>query len=392
MLLRLCGIFNLFCFILICCQSSSIGSGHNLRDKADECSANCEILSDHVFKEYAAGLQSREDIIKKDRVSAKHEHEVMFAVKHKNLGILERILHDTSDPKSDRYGHHLTRAEVEDLTSNKESQVAILTFLEGHGVTVVSESLYGEFITAQAPIGLWETLFNTEFYTFHHQRSEDEVVNKLVRAEKYSIPRGLHHHVDAVFGTIQMPSMMWGRPIMTRVNNSSIKPQSVTGYTTPSLLNSFYNIDSNTGSAASTQAAFETIGQYINEDDLLKFQKYFNLPNQSLTSKVGGHVDSANTVCNSNPDICTEPNLDIQYLMAVSQVSPTTHWYTDLNNFSSWLSSIANTANPPLVLSISYGANEDTVSKSEFDAFNVQAIKLNSMGITIVASSGGKNM
>lgn len=85
MLLRLYGIVNLFCFILICCPSSSIGSGHNLSDEVVECSANGEILSDHVFKEYAAGLQSREDIIKKDRVSAKHKHEVMFAVKHKHL-------------------------------------------------------------------------------------------------------------------------------------------------------------------------------------------------------------------------------------------------------------------------------------------------------------------
>lgn len=282
------------------------------------------------------------------------------------------------------------------MTSNKESQVAILTFLEGHGATIVSESLYGEFITAQASIGLWETLFNTEFYTFHHHPSDDKIVNKLVRAEEYSIPRSLHQHVDAVFGTIQMPSMVWGKPIMTRVenygSNSTIQHHAVTGYTTPSLLNSFYNIDSNTGSAASTQATFETIGQYVSEGDLLRFQKYFNLPIQSLASKVGGHVDSANIVCSSNPDTCTEPNLDIQYLMAVSQVSPTTHWYTDLNNFSTWLSSIANTTNPPLVISISYGANEDTVSQSEFDAFNVQAIKLNSMGITIVASSGGKNL
>ena len=82
--------------------------------------------------------------------------------------------------------------------------------------------------------------------------------------------------------------------------------------------------------------------------------------------------------------------MDVQYLMAVSQKSPTTHWYTDSNSFADWLFRVANFIKPPLVLSISYGAPESSVSKSEFDAFNIQAVKLNAMGVSIVAASGGK--
>ena len=73
--------------------------------------------------------------------------------------------------------------------------------------------------------------------------------------------------------------------------------------------------------------------------------------------------------------------------MAASPVSPTTYWYTD-DSWSGWLTSVANTPNPPLVFSISYGQEEHYVTKVEKDAFNTEAIKLGVMGVTIVAASG----
>lgn len=66
------------------------------------------------------------------------------------------------------------------------------------------------------------------------------------------------------------------------------------------------------------------------------------------------------------------------------------HLYIDSDNFSGWLLAVANLVNPPLVVSISYGASEASITASEFDAFNLQAIKLGLMGVTILASSGGQ--
>ena len=51
---------------------------------------------------------------------------------------------------------------------------------------------------------------------------------------------------------------------------------------------------------------------------------------------------------------------------------------------------VANNRSPPSVISISYGASEGTVTASELNAFNTQAIKLGAMGITVLAASGGK--
>mmetsp|Transcript_11509 Transcript_11509/g.11152 ORF Transcript_11509/g.11152 Transcript_11509/m.11152 type:complete len:685 (-) Transcript_11509:48-2102(-) len=73
--------------------------------------------------------------------------------------------------------------------------------------------------------------------------------------------------------------------------------------------------------------------------------------------------------------------------MSTSKVSPTTYWYTDLS-WANWLVTVANTVDPPLVFSISYGQEEQTLTTSELDAFNTEAIKLGVMGVTIVAASG----
>ena len=63
------------------------------------------------------------------------------------------------------------------------------------------------------------------------------------------------------------------------------------------------------------------------------------------------------------------------------------YWYTDFS-LGHWLLTVANTVDPPLVFSISYGIEEAYVSESEMKAFTTQAIKLSVVGVTIVASSG----
>ena len=64
----------------------------------------------------------------------------------------------------------------------------------------------------------------------------------------------------------------------------------------------------------------------------------------------------------------------------------------DVNNFPlGWILSVASTPNPAQVYSMSYGAPESqyTGSNAQFvDVFNIQAMKLALMGVTIVVASG----
>ena len=149
-----------------------------------------------------------------------------------------------------------------------------------------------------------------------------------------------------------------------------------------------YNVSRfTTGNYQSTQGVFAALNQYFSPSDLQSLQVEYALPRlgQPVTASYGNHSSDAKCIADRNN--CGEGNLDVQYIMTMSPRSPTTYWYTD-NYFDSWLLEIANTKKPPLVLSISYGSQEILVPTITLDAFNVQAIKLGSMGVTIVAASG----
>ena len=389
--------FRLFFTLTLCILSCLLASKQHLRndiEQADEVEMLLDGQEDecrlhHVFRETAAGLLSRSDLTKKSRASSDHKHEVIFAIQGNSLDDLTKLLHDISDPNSENYGQHMTRAQIEQINSNPTSRDIVIAHIREAGAQVISVSAYGEYITAQAPISVWEKTFDTEFFAFDHTHSADSKPVQVIRAEKYSVPASLHEHLAYVFHTVQMPLAIWGNPIMHILRNSSnnIFASASTGTVSPSLLNEYYNIRSNRGTKRSTQALFQTIDQNLSPRDLARFQTYFGLSLEPVTTIIGEHV--SDDICIRTPESCTEANLDTQYLMAVSQISPTTHWYTDSNSFAAWLLTVASYADPPKVISISYGASESTVTKSEFDAFNVQAIKLGLMGVTILAASGG---
>ena len=75
-------------------------------------------------------------------------------------------------------------------------------------------------------------------------------------------------------------------------------------------------------------------------------------------------------------------------------MSPTTFWH-DSNvgdRFAEWLRDVAYTINPPLVHSIAWGVDEQYVSIDEFDSFEIAAMRLGLMGVTLVVASGDEGV
>ena len=344
----------------------------------------------HFFKEGIHEFSSRDDLAVRGRAHQDYLHDVVFVIQQRNMDELTRILHDVSNPLSPNYGHHLSNKEIADMTSNVAARNAVVEHLNVHGAVIKSETLHGDYITARAPISLWEKMFNTKFYRFH-QMQHTGVIDELIRAKEYSIPVELSEHVESVFNTIQMPLLVHGSlpvphlmdvPLSSNIHTDAY---SLPGFTTPAKIKAYYNIGTTGGSASSTQGIFSTIGQYFSPADLSYFQRYMGLANRPVANSLGGF--SSDSECVKDTSVCSEGNLDVQYIMAVSPDSPTTYWYTTAV-FSDWMVSVANTANPPLIFSISYGSEESTLSKSELAAFNTQIIKLSTQGISFFAASG----
>jgi tripeptidyl-peptidase I len=101
----------------------------------------------------------------------------------------------------------------------------------------------------------------------------------------------------------------------------------------------------------------------------------------------------ADNACSASINNCAEANLDVEYLMAISQGTPTTffYWNSTSDYWVGFLVSLANrrgSSTTPLVISISYGSIETQLSAAYLNSFNIEALKLAAQGVTIIASSG----
>ena len=355
-------------------------------------------LTTHAFREAATGLVMHKDLVREQRVSREVVHEVIFVVKQLNVDALGNMLDDVSDPTSPNYGKHMTAAEINDITGNPTARDAVVSYLEGAGANVTSESLFGEYITAQAPVSLWEGMFNTKFYSYAVQTATKGVamrplsqVVRYIRSEAYSVPIDLDEHVASVMNTVQMPTMNSNelklkKPSSKSAMNALDFNVESAGYITPADLLAAYNVDSSISHPLATQATFEANSNMYSPGDLRTFQTTFNLPFTNVNTTVY-NMSASVAYCNANVGLCGEGNLDIQYMMALS-TSPTIYYYSNLGLSSSWLAMVASTPAPPKVISISYGCDESYVGTGELDAFAVQAMKLGLMGTTIVVSTG----
>jgi tripeptidyl-peptidase I len=345
----------------------------------------------HVYRDSIPHLATRTDIIKQTLLLPTQVHEVIFAVEQKNMDVLEIILNDVSNPSSANYGQHMSGEQVAALTMNPESRDAVINYLYANGASVTAESLNGEFITANAPISLWNKVFNTEFKLFHQRQVDGDILQK-VRAESFSIPKELDEHVFGVINVIEMPVMQ------SRKTNIIEPPKEIitgmgralagsiyNGWIMPKILRLAYNSTGVRGNNLSTQCAYSANDDYFNRVDLAKFQAADNIYLRQPAKEMNGHV--VNNATQMKGGDWTEGNLDVQYILAMSPGSPTSYWWWH-NEMATWLTSLTFVVEVPLILSISYGAAEIYTPKWEHDLFTREAMKLSVRGVTILAASG----
>lgn len=106
--------------------------------------------------------------LKFERAEAKRIHSLVFAVKQKNIHVLEKFLLLVSDPLHPHYAQYKTKKEVEEMTANPVGRQMVLDYLLSiHGVNIVSETASGEYITASATIGMYRILTTVHLLSLH---------------------------------------------------------------------------------------------------------------------------------------------------------------------------------------------------------------------------------
>lgn len=307
------------------------------------------------------------------RADTTEMHDVVFAVKQRNLEEIARrtIASGTPGPN---YGKHLTYKEIGQLVRNDDAVTAVKDFVRSLGGYVTKTSPHGEYISARAPISVWEKVLKAEFFEYMGQTID----SRVIRSREYSMPMELSAHVEAVFNTVQMPPV---RPAVMRRERLEATPT-----TTPQLLFDSYNIPSDFEGGLGSQAVYESLNQAMDPADLAQFQTDYNVPIDPVDVIIGGHVEEG--ACR-NPNKCAEFSLDIQYMLAVTPNVESWTWSDEsVDAFLSWAMDMVAAENAPLVTSISYGAVEPQMPTSIMKAFSTEAMKLTSRGNTIFVASG----
>jgi tripeptidyl-peptidase-1 len=345
-----------------------------------------------LLGDFVSGLQLN-GWVKARKAEADAKVKMTFPVKQSNLGLVERLFWEVSNPSSTLYGKYLSFEEVGSLTQNQHASEATIAYLKALGVEEadIEADQFGAYITANVPVRTANAAFNADFHVYEHEQSD----KKIVKSESADLPEALRKYVTHVphvsyFPQVNRKVKFTPEPIL--LNNAitiNADATATTGYVTPDLLRSYYGIDNVQVTHGATQSLFEALGQQFDNEDLNLFQKKYGLTVKNITKIIGKDVPSA-CFKSTGDASCGEANLDVQYIMGVAQGSETSYWNIDpsvADPFLAWVQALANTANAPQVHSISYGGYEDN-SNNDMTVFNTEVQKLGLRGITVLVSSG----
>jgi hypothetical protein len=153
------------------------------------------------------------------------------------------------------------------------------------------------------------------------------------------VPKEISQHTSHIFNTVQLPpTVVNKKPVQnakdktknTSKNTNKNKDVKRVRRTTSmsyhdtdiTSLRALYNIPNIQGSTNLTQSLFETNEEYYSPNDLETFQKHYSVTVQPAIP-IGGYTTETCSLHSGQGNTCFEANLDIQYMMGISQLTST---------------------------------------------------------------------
>ncbi|KAK3345588.1 peptidase S8/S53 domain-containing protein [Neurospora tetraspora] len=327
---------------------------------------------------------------------------------------LEAAILRVSTPNHPQYGMHLSSDEVRSLIApSDETTDAVTEWLNRNGIKGKVDNDWVSFTTSVAKAN---NLLNTTFAWY--QQDGDKTGPKL-RTLQYSVPDELDVHVDMIQPTTRFGKLaakastifeIYEEPETQGVANVKVAADeghpTCTGCIYPDQIRSLYNIKYKPSASEKNTVAFASyLEQYSNYADFTSFAKAF-VPeaadrNYTVQLVKGGLHDQS-------PDkIGVEANLDLQYILAVSNPIPIREYSTggrgplvpDANqpgpeisnepylDFFQYLLSLSN-SELPQTLSTSYGEEEQSVPREYAEKVCSMIGQLGARGVSVIFSSG----
>uniref|UniRef100_A0A8C9AV41 Tripeptidyl-peptidase 1 n=1 Tax=Prolemur simus TaxID=1328070 RepID=A0A8C9AV41_PROSS len=159
---------------------------------------------------------------------------------------------------------------------------------------------------------------------------------------------------------------------------------------TPSVIRERYNLtaqDVGSGTSNNSQACAQFLEQYFHSSDLAEFMRLFGgkFVHQASVARVVGQQGRGRAGI--------EASLDVQYLMSAG-ANISTWVYSNPGRhegqepFLQWLLLLSNESALPHVHTVSYGDDEDSLSRAYLQRVNTEFMKAAARGLTLLFASG----
>jgi tripeptidyl-peptidase-1 len=362
---------------------------------------------------------------------------LQIGLTQRNEGLVERHLIEVSDPSHERYGQHLTAAEVADIVRpDAESINQVHAWLAEHGIEDIDYSPAKDWISIAIPIEKAEELLQTTYTKFQHRDGFT-----VSRTPEWSLPAHLHEHIEVVQPTTSFfnprPEVYGSHagPIMNELSVEDLSWWNEVGqhqyaanhgkggdvtdpsfcnvtFTTLDCLRTLYGtIDYKAKAVDKNSIGINNyLGETSRRDDAAQFLKAFRPEAAKAAYEFefeiidnGDNYQGPNIsqVKAAGKDI--EGNLDAQLVLGVSYPTKMKAFNTGgMPPFKPSLSTPTNTNEPylaflnyalaqeelPYVISSSYGDDEQTIPYSYAKRVCHAFAQLGARGISYMVSSG----
>eukprot|EP01103_Thecamoeba_quadrilineata_P007454 TRINITY_DN17330_c0_g1_i1.p1 TRINITY_DN17330_c0_g1~~TRINITY_DN17330_c0_g1_i1.p1 ORF type:complete len:564 (-),score=96.23 TRINITY_DN17330_c0_g1_i1:40-1731(-) len=312
-------------------------------------------------------------------VNGEQRIKLIFALKQRNLEVLDETFWAVSTPGNPRYGKHLTIEQINDIIApSKEDTYKVLFWLKSQGVRDAKVERSKDYLTCSVTIKQAEKIFDVKFNNYKHT-SGRTFTGTL---GPYSVPSILAQHIDLVSGLVGLPNLDFKHsPIKNPLAGPGGKD------ITPVIIRTRYNVSDDlvVTNANNSHAVAEFQGEYYSPSDLATFFADYVpfAPAQTVAKVIGTNVEK---------DPGLEASLDVQYIMGVAP-NATTWFYSYAsdnfwNDLLNWTTTLASSSPIPWILSVSYGAQGDYPPNSTIQRLDTEFQKIGARGVSIIIASG----
>ena len=250
---------------------------------------------------------------------------------------------------------------------------AVEDFAHHAGLTVVDSSAKKRRVILTGTVEEMQKAFSAELVTFRQSATGCEY---LGRKGTLSVPKELEGMVTAILGLDTRPI---AKPhFRTRLASSP------TSYT-PAQVAAMYNFPAGANGSGQTVAIIELGGGY-RKADLDAYFKALNLKTPSVTAV---SVDGGKNTPGSDAD--GEVMLDLEVVGAVANGAKIAVYFapnTDKGFVDAITDAVHDTTRKPSVISISWGAPEDSWTAQSRNAMNAALQDAATLGVTVTVASG----